>query len=275
MFVSERVVYLELHKTGCSHIRNVFNDILDGKLVGKHNQATQDLFTEERIFVGSVRNPWDWYVSLWGFGCDKKGGLYGRLTNPRTHGLRELGWRTAPFNALVKLLKQRPRSDNSQAWLATYRNANDPAAFRDWLHMLHDQAYIPDIGEGYSDCALSKVAGLMTFRYLKLFSIRKAENSQLQGLSTQSEIEVWDAEHTFVDAFIRNESLEADIFRIFDEHDIALSSEKRAHILTLQKTNTSSRNRDFASYYDPATVELVAKREQLIINKFAYEPPEL
>ncbi|MEM9421853.1 MAG: hypothetical protein AAF986_05000 [Pseudomonadota bacterium] len=270
MFISDHLVYLELHKTGCSHIRRIFNDALEGEIVSKHNQATDDLFTEGRVFVGSIRNPWSWYVSLWGYGCDGKGNLRDRLTRS---GLRRLGWRSAPSSALAKLLKRHP--DNSQAWLATYRDANDPAAFRDWLHMLHDDAYMPDIGEGYSDSALRRVAGLMTYRYLKFFSIKAGEEGRLNGLSTQSQIRAWDAEQTFVDAFIRNESLEADIFRVLEQHDMALTEQARANILALPKTNVSSRKRASVNYYDPGTVALVAQREQLIVDKFAYMAPEL
>ena len=82
MFISNKLVYLELHKTGCSHIRRILSIALDGELAGKHNKATKDLFTERRVFVGSVRNPWAWYVSLWGYGCDGNGVLHQRLTRP-------------------------------------------------------------------------------------------------------------------------------------------------------------------------------------------------
>lgn len=141
--------------------------------------------------------------------------------------------------------------------------------------MLHDPAYFPDIGEDYNDLALSKTAGLMTFRYLNLFSTTEGENSQMKGLSTQADIVAWDAEHTFVDAFIRNESLEEDIFRIFYNHNITLTEKTRSEILALPRTNVSSRSRELVNYYDADTVSLVANREQLIIDRFAYKRPEL
>jgi hypothetical protein len=268
MFVSDRLVFLELHKTGCSHVRKILSLALDGRIVSKHNQATPDLFTEGRIFVGSVRNPWDWYVSLWGFGCDGKGALRYNLT----HRLRGLGWRTAPLQATATLLT---RSNNSRAWLATYRDANDPAAFRDWLHMLHDEAFSRDIGEGYGNGTMRKVAGLMTYRYLRLFSTRAGEDAGLTDLSSQSSIEAWDAERTFVDTFIHTEALEADTLRILDDQGLAPREEKRAAILAIPKTNTSSRKRAFASYYDPDTIALVAERERLIIGRFGYSAPDL
>jgi len=270
MFVSDRLVFLELHKTGCTHIRNILSVALDGRIVSKHNQATPDLFTDGRIFVGSVRNPWDWYVSLWGFGCDGKGALLRNVTT--ANRLRGLGWRSAPLQAMATLLT---RSDNSRAWQATYRDASDPDAFRDWLHMLHDDAYSRDVGEGYGHGALRKVAGLMTFRYLRLFSTRAGEERRLNGLSSHSSIAAWDAERTFVDAFIRTEALEADTLRILDDHGLSPTEEKRAAILAIPKTNTSSRKRDFVSYYDPDTVALVAEREKLIIDRFGYSAPDL
>ena len=270
MFVSDKLVYLELQKTGCVHLNRIFRLVLDGEHVGSHNQAARSLFTEGRIFVGSVRNPWDWYVSLWGYGCDGRGGLRKRLT--RTRPLRGSGWRVAYTKALNNF---RLRSGNRRAWEATYRYANDTAAFREWLHMLHDQSFIPDIGEGYSNSALSQTAGLMTFRYLRLFSIRAGEDEKLEELSTQTAIKNWDAKQTFIDDFIRNESLETDVFRILENHGIALEDEKRTDILARPRSNTSSRKRDFASYYDAETIALVANRDQLIIDKFAYVAPEL
>lgn len=271
MFISDRLIFIELHKTGCSHILRIFENVLDGTVVGKHNQATPDLFNESRIFVGSVRNPWDWYVSLWGFGCDGEGGLRNRLLE-RSSRVRGIGWRTAPLTAFAKLLRH---GNNSKAWLASYRDSNDPAAFRDWLHMLHDEAYMQDIGEGYCDSALRHVAGLMTFRYLKLFSTRVGEEHRLNDLSTYASIEAWDTEQTFVEHFIRMESLEPDLFRILQDNSSALTEDSKSKILALPKTNTSSRKRNLAKYYDADTVDLVFRREQLIINKFAYSAPEL
>ena len=270
MFISDRLVFLELHKTGCSHIRNILSDALDGKVVGKHNLAAPDLFTEGRLFVGSVRNPWDWYVSLWGFGCDGKGGLRHR-TAPSS-GLRGLSWRSTTIGATIRLPKH---SNNTKAWQATYRDSNDPIAFREWLHMMHDEFYMQDIGEGYSNCALRHAAGLKTYRYLKLFSTKAGDRSRLNDLSTMSLIEAWDADQTFVGAFIRMETLEADIFRVLENLDVTFTEERQSIIKTLPKANTSSRKRNLTHYYDPDTVALVADSERLIINKFNYTAPEL
>ena len=66
MFVSEKIVFLELHKTGGSHIGHLLSSLLEGEQVGKHN-TLKDLY-RNRTILGSIRNPWDWYVSLWPMG---------------------------------------------------------------------------------------------------------------------------------------------------------------------------------------------------------------
>lgn len=101
MFVSERFVYLELHKTGCTHIRDILNELLDGGLIGKHNQATPELFRQRKIFFGSVRNPWEWYTSLWAYGCDNRGALFNNVTRA-SRSIRELGWQSNPYAAVLE-----------------------------------------------------------------------------------------------------------------------------------------------------------------------------
>ena len=46
---------------------------------------------------------------------------------------------------------------------------NDAGAFREWLFMLHDEEYKFDLCEGYGCSTISKYAGVLTYRYIKLF----------------------------------------------------------------------------------------------------------
>lgn len=171
MFVSDRFVFLELHKTGCTHIRSVLQDVLGGGLYGKHNQATASLFDGRKHFLGSVRNPWEWYLSLWAYGCDNKGAVYHNVTRSSVRGL---GLRRSPVSAFLRLFVIYTRSPRK--WLETYADINDPEGFREWLRMLHDPRFFVDVREGYSECPINRLAGLMTFRYLKLFCEKRATN---------------------------------------------------------------------------------------------------
>ena len=149
MFISDKFIFLELHKTGCTHIRKILNRLLDGEFRGTHNQASPNLCNSNRVFLGSVRDPWEWYTSLWAFGCDKKGSVFKRVTR-RRRSIRESGWKNYLYATIFRVPAN--ISKISTEWLDTYRDVNDAEAFRTWLHMMHDAKNMPNIREGYSGC---------------------------------------------------------------------------------------------------------------------------
>src|SRR5690606_10461451 len=114
MFVSDRIVFLELQKTGCTHIRNLLQELVGGELVGKHNRAGRELCSVDRFFLGSVRDPWEWYISLWAYGCDRKGVVFGTVTK-RGRRIRGRGWSVDPIGAVRDLLRSRPNR-NGEEW---------------------------------------------------------------------------------------------------------------------------------------------------------------
>ena len=72
MYIGENYIYFELQKTASSQIRKMFKhaDSLSVNVVGIHNsyyEVPKKVLGgfEEKLKIASVRNPWDWYVSLW------------------------------------------------------------------------------------------------------------------------------------------------------------------------------------------------------------------
>ncbi len=271
MYISERFVFIELHKTGCTHIRNILKELFDGDFTGKHDQASFDLFSGERVFLGSIRDPWEWYTSLWAYGCDNKGEVFNNVTR-RGMSIRGLGWRSNPYAAFLKLLAN---SRNPPKWMDTYKNVNDAEAFRAWLYMMHDASYLGDIGEGYGECSVSRIAGLLTFRYLKLFCTKLGGLNNLDHLSTFEELKKYENENCFIAHFIRNENLESDLLRGLEDFGAKIPSNKKSDILSRLKTNVSSRKHGPKYYYDSKSENLIAEREKLIIEKFGYVAPSL
>lgn len=271
MFVSDKLVFMELHKTGCTHIRGLLRELVGGEFVGKHNQADPGLFTGQRVFLGSVRDPWDWYVSLWAYGCDRKGLVFGNVTRGGLK-IRGHGWRSDPLQAVRELARSR-RNNNAEQWKRAYRDVNDAGAFRQWLRMMHDERYWSDFGEGYGKTPLSRVAGLFTYRYMKLFACRNGEVHGLDGLSTFEQLAEHEREHCFIDHFIRNENLESDLFVALERSGFEIEAGVKSQILARARTNTSSRKREPGYYYDAETERLVAERDRLLVEKFGYLAP--
>ena len=209
MFVSEKIVYLELHKTGCTHIRNVVNDLVEGEFRGKHNQINSDLLGEKKIIIGSIRDPWEWYTSLWAYGCDRKGGVFSEVTKSGIE-FKDFNWRKNPYFAFFELLKSLSRSPDK--WRRTYKDVSDAGAFREWLYMMHDKKYWNDFREGYGKRLLSNFAGLLTYRYLKLFCVKEGELNRINDIRTYDQLVAYEKENCFISYFIRTENLENDLF---------------------------------------------------------------
>lgn len=272
MFISDKIVFLELQKTGCTHIRNLLEELVGGKLVGKHNQASRDLFTEGRVFLGSVRDPWDWYVSLWGFGCHRKGTVFGNVT---TQGIKFKGrhWKDNPLSALHELLQSRPNR-MADKWRRTYQDVNDPGAFREWLHMMHDKQCRPDV-EGYAHSAAGQVTGYLTYSYLKLFACRKGQSDALNAITTSDQLVDFEARHCFIDHFIRNDHLESDLLDALKSAGFEFSAATESKVLSRPRTNTSSRKRNLDYYYDASSEQLIDYWDRLVVEKFGYRVPSM
>lgn len=256
MVIADRLVYLELQKTGCTHIRTLLQQLVGGELVGRHNRAPRTLLDGQRLLIGSIRNPWDWYVSLWSYGCDRRGSLFARTT--RTPAAQRW-WALLP--------------GQGPSWADTYADSRDPRRFRQWLQLVHGRRTMAAIGEGYARSPVSQVAGLLTYRFLKLFCTHKGQARALRHCTSLQAIERFAARRCFIDAFIRTETLEADLLRILQAHGVVPDAQRWLELSNRPPTNPSSRSGSTGHYYDAASLALVAERDQMIIRRFHYTPP--
>lgn len=271
MFVSDRIVFLELQKTGCTHIRNLLKEIVGGEFVERHIQADPRLFVDDRFFMGSVRDPWDWYVSLWAYGCDGRGDFFNNVTTKGIR-LRNRGWKLHPYRLFIELLQSRPNRHPEQ-WKRTFRDVNDAGAFRQWLYMLHDEAYWSDVGEGYWRYPLNQFAGLLTYRYMRIFTCKKGELDGLRAVSTPEQLAEHERKNCFIDYFIRNERLESDLLAGLKLVKFEVPHEVATEITSLPRTNASSKKHGPRYYYDAEAEKLVGDRDRFIIDKFGYLAP--
>lgn len=279
MFVSEKLVFLELHKTGGTHIGRWLNDLLGGEQIGKHNRLAEHL--THRFIVGSVRNPWDWYVSLWAFGCAGHGSVYQQTIRRADVGYyyrqlpKEMGedWLTPSqyFKQFCADLRKPVRQ-----WRDSYADHDDPAHFQAWLKLVFDKSRRFDIAEGFGFSPVSERFGLITYRYLKLFTHLDDALYSDRTLSTFEGVKLAFEDKRLVNYIIRNENLEEELLEAIALAGYELSGQDRDRVLAAHadKTNASKR-RSAAYYYDEETLSMVAEREQLIIESHGYKPPML
>ncbi len=240
MFVNDRLIFLQLQKTGCSHITRLLETHVGGRELEKH-AALKDA-KGGRAVLGSIRNPWDWYVSLWAYGCTGQGTLYDILVE------------TEPAEAAV--------------WRGFYQDAEDPDRFRGWLARILSPEGKIRLTEGFGLTAQKDVIGFMTFRFLRLFVSHDIWMQGYYRLSDYDRIAAVADEHDISDRFIRMERLEADLADALQSlgYTVALAD------LGSEKTNTS-KHRPFQDYYDTDSAALVAREERYLIDRFGYQAP--
>jgi len=241
-----------------------------GQLIGKHNQASRRLFTGGKSFLGSIRDPWDWHVSLWAFGCHGKGSVYVSVTVDGLR-IRGRGWTRNPFSAACELLQSQPNS-NVPKWRRVYQDARDPGAFREWLHMMYDIESRPD-AEGYAHCSMSRVAGFLTYSYLKTFACKGGGHAGLNTINSFAQLSEYEKQHCFIDHFIRNENLESDLISALKLTGHEISADTEQKVLSRPRTNATSRKRALGYYYDDETERLVSSWDRLVVEKFGYTAP--
>jgi hypothetical protein len=276
MFVADGLVYLELQKTGGTHICRLLEQYAQGHPQGKHHRATKDIASA--YVIGSIRNPWDWYVSLWAYGVSGRGAVRARTVTgvdfdyyhrllPTTMGKN---WLT-PGEFITSLWHDAMKP--VVLWRETYRDATDPMQFRSWLKMLLSRERRFDIGEGYGFSPLSEHAGLLTYRYFRLFTVGDGIYRD-KRLGQPGAVADFDREFNITRGMIRTESLEDDFVRVLSEagHPLEDMQAEAIRNKKTEKTNVSER-RPARFYYDEDTVELVALREQYLIEKYGYHAP--
>ena len=277
MYVSEKFVYAELHKTAGTHIGKWLNVLASGEQIGKHNRIPKAL--RERLFIGSIRNPWDWYVSLWAYGCDGKGSVkhqccdginfrYYRQQLTNEMGRSYLSPRILFRQILADAIKP------VDAWGQSYSDSTSQENFKAWLKLMFNAERKFDMREGFGFSPLANGMGLLTYRFLKLFTDldqRLYSASYLSDFSTP--VEVWH-KHKIADVFIRMENLEDDLIAAMAMADVKISDETKAALLDSRnkKTNISSRL-PASHYYDQECVDIVLNRDRLIVDLFGYTPP--
>ena len=166
MYLTDNFCYLEMMRTGSTHIHKLFKKYVpNGKQIGHHGPADNKIIESNRIFVGSVRNPWSWYLSVWSFGCENGGHLHYRLTEKKVY-FNQLGFNLKPHLFLYVFFQQffKPL----QKWRVLFSDSDNNENFREFLKLLLSNKRIYDIGDGYAFSPLSKFSGLMTYYYLLL-----------------------------------------------------------------------------------------------------------
>jgi hypothetical protein len=267
VFVSDEIVYLQMPKTGSTHVTIVLHQYCNGaRDEEKHSRLKDHRPFASRLVVSSVRNPWDWYVSLWAFGCTGHGGFWHYFNNLPRSELRE-AVRHRDFGSVLRYpsrtLGGRPD------WRRLYSNPNNAGHFREWLVLMLGSEGLHMGHEGYASSPVKRAVGFMTYSFLALTADYAEWMRVGRKCRTYEEVAAFADEHSIVDRVLRAETLNEDLLDLMDAAGIAVPPPEAAD---WGKHNVSVR-RDSAEYYDEETLRLVQSRDRFIIDRYCYRPP--
>lgn len=237
MIETNKLIYIQMQKTGCTRIGEIILELCGGKSVGRKHSTL--LSKPDKFVLGSIRNPWEWYVSLWAFGCEGRGGV--------------LSW-----------LKDDP--DWQKVYACSY-NINN---FRQWLRMVYSAKYLRLMQNGYAEfCQHNPFQiGLMSWRYAYLY-LAGIDTDLVPRFEGCRQFVEYEKRHNMVDRFIRLENLYSTLYNglLLAGYEIYQND---LISLCFRKSNTS-RHLPYQEYYDDDSIELVRDRERLIVDKFRYD----
>lgn len=269
MFISNKICFVEFGKTGCSFIREIFSKkIKDGVLTKIHDSITDELMLSDKIKVGSIRNPYDWYISLWSFGClmQKRDPLFSNLTKRKLNPKRIINIK-GNYKEKVHFLFDQFRKDinfNKELYSNPYNTDN----FKNWIKLLFDNKKKNYIGEHYSISNTNKFIGYMTFHYLIRFTNKNFHHELFdKSLISYDDIKKFYLKNNYIDNFIVFEKLNESLVNLFNLIDLNVSEED----LNKEKpVNKSKRLPNIDEYFDEETKGFVKKYDALIFEMHNY-----
>ena len=80
MLATKDWIYLDLEKTGCTFLRQVLTKIYGSNQFTCTEQHKPQQFKSSLPKILTIRQPSEYYFSLWSYGLDKKGGFYKKIS---------------------------------------------------------------------------------------------------------------------------------------------------------------------------------------------------
>jgi hypothetical protein len=252
MFISDKIVFIHLQKTGGVHISQLFSLLICGEKITGHPPLEEA--QRSKFIIGSIRNPWDWYVSLWAYGCKNKGSTKHNLTRQLNsskidtmlgkgiNGYHPPAWQRWK-------IRRAEKNKNVQQWLECYQDSNDPEQFRQWLRLLLNSRHKRDIQEGFALSPVSKDGGLLTYRHLVLQSTLGKKLYTDSSLQNYSKLKNAFHSNSLLNHTIRTEHITEDMLSIIDKIGVADITTAKELVMAKGKKRHNTSNRNSAAFY--------------------------
>ncbi len=255
MIEYEKFIYLDVYKTGSTHIASTLKKIVPEKPVKwiRHAPVTAGHPIRRKcgkLVFATVRNPWDWYVSMWAYGHTKENPLY-------RHILESLG---------------------PERHAELYDTENPKISFPLWLKSINDPDFLKSIlgGHQLSNSGLANHIGFYTYRFLRVTTGYPRLFLRGWNIGSVDDAIAHQRKWAMYDVLLRSENLDAEFGDFVSENIERCGFDPKApriiKRLAKKPKNTSTRIfSTYQEYYNDELAALVGKRDRLFVDLFDYK----
>ena len=237
MIVTEHFVYIHISRTGGTFLNRVILGQIPGARMLQYHGHLEDLPSaySHLPVIGFVRNPWDWYVSMFNDYRQKRQFAFQILSDEGTLDFQ---------NTITRYLNLGDGSAKSQGLLRQL------SAMAPETHELGQPGGVnlPGLKAQHFACF---PAGIGYYGWLFELMFRSRYKQLIH--------------------YGRFENLREDALCLFEETGVKITKHMIAYLRLAPSLNKAVRPKGYAAIYSPTLRELLAVREQSLIERFGYE----
>lgn len=265
MIIGDKFFITEMPKTGTTFLRNYFKQYKKIKITSHHDTVDENQkfnLSIKKFKVGTIRNPYLWYLSFWKWSCKekKKSPLYSDIISRRIKIKRLKLNNNLSKYLLTQIFK------NKQELKLLFEDVNSKKNFNLFLKILLNFNHRNIVSSDFSFIPHKKL-GYMTYYFLTQ-NVSKEYYKNLYNSNKKFPVILKSLDKKIdLNYFFKTESLEKDIKIFLRKVNLPIKKFR-----DLKKNSTSNNyNKNFKKFFTKKNLELIEKKDEYLFEKFKYK----